>query len=161
MFFFCQSSVQKSCHPILVTSEMLPYYNVTMLRLDFWSKISILDFWNPKNTKIEMFWISKKCYFHENEKMTSSCLFDLSSNVILIFLEHLCHLNITWFVTWPCWWRHNKVIKRFWIVSSDVPSVLKWGASVLNRTQSHLSYSNLFLWYFKKNDILKNFIPYD
>ena len=65
--------------------------------------------------------------------MASSCLFDLSSNVILIFLEHLCHLNITWFVTWSCWWRHNKVIKRSWIVSSDVPSVLKWGASVLNR----------------------------
>lgn len=26
--------------------------------------------------------------------------------------------------------------------------------------QSHLSYSNLFLWYFKKNDILKNVIPF-
>ena len=90
--------------------------------------------------------------------MASSCLFDLSSNVILIFLEHLCHLNITWFVTWSCWWRHNKVIKRSWIVSSDVPSVLKWGASVLNRATC------LIVTYFydilRKNDILKNAIPF-
>ena len=141
---------------------MLPYYNVTMLRLDFWSKNSILDFWNPKKTrKLKCSRYRKNDIFMKTKKMTSSCLFDLSSNVILIFLEHLCHLNITWAVTWPCWWRHNKVIKRFWIVSSDVPSVLKWGASVLNRTQSHLSYSNLFLWYLKKNDSLKNVIRYD
>ena len=122
------------------------------------------QFWifeTQKTRKLKCSRYRKKWYFHENEKMASSCLFDLSSNVILIFLEHLCHLNITWSVTWPCWWRHNKVIKRFWIVSSDVPSVLKWGASVLNRTQSHLSYSNLLLWYFKQNDILKNVVRYD
>ena len=79
-------SLPKCCHIIM----LLCYDSIFDEKTRFWI------FQTQKTRKLKCYRDRKIDIFMKTKKMASSCLFDLSSNVILIFLEHLCHLNITW-----------------------------------------------------------------
>ena len=130
MFF---SSIE--CSKIL-SSDSRHFRNVAMLQcyIDFWSiSIKKSQFWIFETTKSLVFQELENCYFHKNEKNEIFMFIRFIVKRIFDIFRTFVSFVITWLVTWSCWWRHNKVIKRFWIVSRDVLSVLKWGASVLNR----------------------------